>query len=137
MAGFGGTIKLEGEQAYRQALKNIATDLQKVASQQKLTAATYEKSDKSLSAISQRSQDLTSKKIRPQFKTSKANSIKRKQSLKKSRGNMARTPKNIKSKQRSSTTSKKSLKSLILNTIKTSKRLKRTKRRRPPRKPPS
>ena len=61
MAGFGGTIKLEGEQAYRQALKNIAADLQQVAAQQKLTAATYSSSDKSLSAISQRSQDLTSK----------------------------------------------------------------------------
>jgi len=61
MAGFGGEIKLVGEQAYRQALKNIATQLQQVAAQQKLTSATYEKSDKSLSAISQRSQDLTSK----------------------------------------------------------------------------
>lgn len=61
MAGFGGTVKLTGEEAYRAALKNIATDLQKVAAQQKLTAATYDSSDKSLSAISQRSQDLTSK----------------------------------------------------------------------------
>lgn len=61
MAGFGGEVKLTGEQAYRQALKAIATELQQVSAQQKLTAATYESSDKSLSAISQRSQDLTSK----------------------------------------------------------------------------
>ena len=61
MAGFGGTIKLSGEEQYRAALKAIATDLQTVAAQQKLTSATYDKSDKSLSAISQRSQDLTSK----------------------------------------------------------------------------
>lgn len=59
--GFGGEVKLTGEQAYRQALKNIATELQQVSAQQKLTAATYEQSDKSLSAISQRSQDLNSK----------------------------------------------------------------------------
>lgn len=61
MAGFGGTIKLSGEEQYRQALKAIATDLQQVAAQQKLTAATYDKSDTSLSALSQRSKDLTSK----------------------------------------------------------------------------
>lgn len=61
MAGFGGTVKLTGEEAYRAALKAIATDLQQVAAQQKLTAATYDKSDTSLSALSQRSKDLTAK----------------------------------------------------------------------------
>lgn len=61
MSGFGGTIKLTGEEQYRAALKNIATSLQQVSAQQKLTAATYEKSDTSLSALSQRSKDLTDK----------------------------------------------------------------------------
>ena len=61
MAGFGGTIKLQGEQAYRQALKAIAADLKTVAAEQKLTASTYDKTDTSLSALSKRSDDLKSK----------------------------------------------------------------------------
>lgn len=61
MAGFGGTIKLQGEQAYRQALKAIAADLKNVAAEQKLTASTYDKTDTSLSALSKRSEDLKSK----------------------------------------------------------------------------
>lgn len=61
MAGFGGTVKLTGEAAYRAALNAIAADLQKVAAQQKLTAATYDKSDNSLAAISKRTQELQSK----------------------------------------------------------------------------
>ncbi len=61
MAGFGGTVKLTGEAAYRAALNAIAADLQKVAAQQKLTAATYDKSDTSLAAIAKRTQELQSK----------------------------------------------------------------------------
>lgn len=89
MAGFGGTIKLEGAKQYVTELKNIASglqnfatiqkqtaetvnasgrslkdveaDLKKVAAQQKLTNAEYDKSDKSLSAYSARAQDLTNK----------------------------------------------------------------------------
>lgn len=61
MAGFGGTIKLQGEQAYRAALKAIAADLKNVAAEQKLTASTYDKTDTSLSALSKRSEDLKSK----------------------------------------------------------------------------
>lgn len=61
MAGFGGTIKLQGEQAYRQALKAIAADLKNVAAEQKLTASTYDKTDSSLTALTKRSEDLKSK----------------------------------------------------------------------------
>lgn len=61
MAGFGGTVKLTGEQAYRAALQAIAADLQKVAAQQKLTSATYDKTDNSLAALSKRSEDLQNK----------------------------------------------------------------------------
>lgn len=61
MAGFGGTIKLQGEQAYRSALKAIAADLKNVAAEQKLTASTYDKTDTSLSALSKRSEDLKAK----------------------------------------------------------------------------
>lgn len=89
MAGFGGTIKLEGAKQYISELKNIATelrtfstvqkqtadsvntsgrslkdveaDLKKVAAQQKLTNAEYDKSDKSLSAYTARAENLTNK----------------------------------------------------------------------------
>ena len=61
MAGFGGTVKLTGEEAYRAALKAIAADLQNVAAQQKLTAATYDKSDTSLKALTERSEQLKNK----------------------------------------------------------------------------
>lgn len=61
MAGFGGTVKLTGEAAYRQALSAIAADLKNVAAQQKLTAATYDKSDNSLTALSKRSEELKNK----------------------------------------------------------------------------
>lgn len=61
MAGFGGTIKLQGEQAYRTALKAIAADLKNVAAEQKLTASTYDKTDTSLSALTKRSEDLKAK----------------------------------------------------------------------------
>lgn len=61
MAGFGGTIKLTGEQAYRQALKAIAADLKTVAAEQKLTANTYDKTDNSITALAKRSDDLKNK----------------------------------------------------------------------------
>lgn len=61
MSGFGGSIKLTGEAAYRQALQGIAADLKKVAAEQKLTAATYDKSDTSLSALSKRADELKNK----------------------------------------------------------------------------
>lgn len=61
MAGFGGSVKLTGEAAYRQALNAIAADLKNVAAQQKLTAATYDKTDNSLTALSKRSEELKTK----------------------------------------------------------------------------
>ena len=61
MAGFGGTVKLTGEAQYRAALQAIAADLQKVTAQQKLTAASYDKSDTSIAALSKRSQELQTK----------------------------------------------------------------------------
>lgn len=66
MAGFGGSVKLTGEEAYRAALKAIAADLQNVAAQQKLTSATYDKSDNSLAALSARSQNLQDKLTKQQ-----------------------------------------------------------------------
>lgn len=61
MSGFGGSVKLTGEAAYRQALQAIAADLKNVAAQQKLTAASYDKSDTSLTALSKRSEELKNK----------------------------------------------------------------------------
>ena len=61
MSGFGGTVKLTGEAAYRQALQAISADLKNVAAQQKLTAASYDKADSSLTALSKRSDELKNK----------------------------------------------------------------------------
>lgn len=61
MSGFGGTVKLTGEAAYRQALQAISADLKNVAAQQKLTAASYDKADNSLTALSKRSDELKNK----------------------------------------------------------------------------
>lgn len=61
MSGFGGSVKLTGEAAYRQALQAIAADLKNVAAQQKLTAASYDKSDNSLTALSKRYDELKNK----------------------------------------------------------------------------
>ncbi len=61
MSGFGGSVKLTGEAAYRQALQAIAADLKNVAAQQKLTAASYDKADTSLTALSKRSEELKNK----------------------------------------------------------------------------
>ena len=47
MAGFGGAVKLTGESEYRKALKQITRDLKEIASEQKLVASAYDKSDKS------------------------------------------------------------------------------------------
>ena len=61
MSGFGGTIKLTGEEAYRRALQGIAADLKQVAAEQKMTAAMYDKTDTSMSAMSKRADDLKNK----------------------------------------------------------------------------
>lgn len=46
MAGFGGSIKLTGEDEYRKALNQITQSLREVSSQMTLTSAQYEASDK-------------------------------------------------------------------------------------------
>lgn len=61
MSGFGGTIKLTGEEAYRRALQGIAADLKNVIAQQKLTAASYDKTDDSLTTLTKKSEELKSK----------------------------------------------------------------------------
>ena len=49
MAGsntFGGTIKLEGEKAYREAIKQINSDLKVMASEMGKVTAEFSKNDK-------------------------------------------------------------------------------------------
>lgn len=46
MAGFGGSIKLTGEDEYKKALNQITQGLREVSSQMTLTSAQYEASDK-------------------------------------------------------------------------------------------
>lgn len=46
MAGFGGSIKLTGEDEYKKALNQITQSLREVSSQMTLTSAQYEASDK-------------------------------------------------------------------------------------------
>lgn len=50
--GFGGSVKLTGESAYRKALKQITQNLKEVDSELKLVASQYDKNDKSEEALS-------------------------------------------------------------------------------------
>ena len=61
MAGFGGAVKLTGESEYRKALKQITRDLKEIASEQKLVASAYDKSDKSEKALSEQTEVLNKK----------------------------------------------------------------------------
>lgn len=58
---FGGSIKLTGEAEYRRALQQISLNLRELSAQMKLTAASYDQNDKSMSALSAKSADLTNK----------------------------------------------------------------------------
>lgn len=58
---FGGAVKLTGESEYRRALQQITQNLKEVAAEMKVTAATYDKNDKSIQALTAKSTDLTSK----------------------------------------------------------------------------
>ena len=63
MAGsntFGGTIKLEGEKAYREALKQINSNLRVLASEMGKVTAEFNKNDKSASALTSQSKLLNS-----------------------------------------------------------------------------
>lgn len=55
---YGGTIKLTGETEYRKALKEIGSQMRELNSEMKLATAAYEKSDKSVAALSTRNTEL-------------------------------------------------------------------------------
>lgn len=67
MAGFGGSVKLTGESAYRKALKQITLDLKEVDSELKVVASQYAKNDKSQEALTAKSEALA-KKLETQAK---------------------------------------------------------------------
>ena len=58
MAGFGGAVKLTGEDAYRNALKMCTQSLREMASAQQASAAQFSASDKSTSALTTRQEQL-------------------------------------------------------------------------------
>ena len=55
---FGGTIKLEGEKAYREAIKQINSDLKVMASEMSKVTAEFSKNDKSASSLTSRNKVL-------------------------------------------------------------------------------
>lgn len=57
---FGGVIKLTGEKEYKQALTNINTSLREMSSQMSVVTSSYNNSDKSISALTQKNQQLNS-----------------------------------------------------------------------------
>ncbi len=58
MAGFGSSIKLDGESEYQRALKQINQSLREVGSEMKVVSSSFDKNDKSTQAIAQRSDAL-------------------------------------------------------------------------------
>ena len=58
MAGFGGSVKLTGESEYRNALRMCTQSLREMASAQQASAAQFSASDKSISAVATREQQL-------------------------------------------------------------------------------
>ena len=62
MAGFGGAIKLTGESEYRKALSNITASLKVTASEMKVVATQFSKSDTSTQALAART-DVLNKKL--------------------------------------------------------------------------
>ena len=61
MAGFGGTVKLQGESEYKRALSQITQNLKEVNSELKVVTSSYDKNDKSASSITQQTEILTKK----------------------------------------------------------------------------
>lgn len=59
MASFGGAVKLQGESAYRAALRNITQNLKEVSSELKLVSSQYGKNDTSIEALTARQTALT------------------------------------------------------------------------------
>lgn len=58
MAGFGSSIKLQGESEYRRALTQINQSLREVSSEMKVVSSSFDKNDKSAQAMAQRSETL-------------------------------------------------------------------------------
>ena len=61
MAGFGGAVKLTGEQTYRQALNRISQNSREVGSEMKVVSSQYAKSDTSQAALTARTEALNNK----------------------------------------------------------------------------
>lgn len=61
MASFGGAVKLQGESAYRAALRNITQNLKEVSSELKLVSSQYGKNDTSIEALTAKQTVLTHK----------------------------------------------------------------------------
>lgn len=61
MSGFGGAVKLTGEQSYRQALARISQNLREVGSEMKVVSSQYAKSDTSQAALTARTEALNNK----------------------------------------------------------------------------
>ena len=59
MAGFGGSIKLTGENEYKNALKQINQSLREVSSSMQLTKAQFDASDKSVSSLAKAQNQLS------------------------------------------------------------------------------
>lgn len=59
MASFGGAVKLQGESAYRAALRSITQNLKEVSSELKLVSSQYDKNDTSIEALTAKQTALT------------------------------------------------------------------------------
>ena len=57
---FGGTIKLEGEKAYREAITKINSSLKVMASEMSKVTAEFSKNDKSTASLASQSKILSS-----------------------------------------------------------------------------
>jgi phage-related protein len=67
MSGFGGSIKLTGEDSYRKALTQINQSLREVSSEMKVVSSSYDTNDKSLEALTAQ-EDVLNKKLDEQEK---------------------------------------------------------------------
>lgn len=61
MAGFGGSVKLTGEDSYKKALANIRSSLKEVSSEMKLMSAQFQSSDKNTTQLATKSDNLSKK----------------------------------------------------------------------------
>ena len=57
--GFGGAVKLQGESAYRKALREISQDLRELSAETKLVSAQYANNEKTLEALTAKNAALT------------------------------------------------------------------------------